>query len=300
VGRAVFRVIPDTTTRLLELQRGGVDLLVGSIPPETLPRLAALPDVVVVEAEGNAVSYVGFNLEDPALRDIRVRRAVAHAIDRQAILEGLLAGRGVLATGLLPPGHWAYAEDVPRYPYAPDVARRLLDEWREGRPPATPLRLIYKTGTSDLSKAIGEALQEQLGRVGIKLMIQSYEWGTFYADIKNQNFQMYALGWIGVTDPDIYYHAFHSTSVPPKGANRNRYRNAELDHLVELGRTTLDRTRRRAIYRQVQQIVARDLPYITLWHGRMVAAHRAHVRGFTLYPGGDFLPLKQVGLGPPQ
>lgn len=300
VERLLLRVIPDSTTRLLEIQRGGVDMLVGGIPPEAFPRLAAIPGVVVLEVEGNAVSYLGFNLEDPALMDVRVRRAIAHAIDRQAIMEGLLAGRGVLATGLLPPGHWAYAADVARYPHDPDAARRLLEEWRRSSGAARLPSLVYKTGTQEVSRVLGEALQEQLGRVGITLQIQSFEWGKFYADIKNQNFQIYALGWIGVTEPDLYYYAFHSTSVPPKGANRNRYRNPLLDELLDRGRTTLDRQARRAIYRRVQQIVAEDLPYVVLWHGRMVAAHRRHVQGFTLYPGGDFTPLKDVWLGAPR
>lgn len=298
LARLVCRIIPDSTTRLLELQRGGVDLLAGGIPPEAFPRLSALPNVVVLEAESNSLSYIGFNLEDPVLKDVRVRRAIAHAVDRQAILDGLLLGRGALATGLLPPGHWAYAPDVARYPYDPEAARRLLAQalgpGRAGR----PVSLVYKTATVELSKAIAEVVQEQLARINIRLDIRSYEWGTFYADIKNQNFQLYALSWIGIADPDIYYLAFHSASLPPAGANRNRYRNPEVDRLLELGRSTLDRAARRAIYRRVQQIVAEDLPYLPLWHGRILAAHRPHVRGFRLYPAGDFTPLKDVTLGP--
>lgn len=298
VARLVLRVIPDGTTRLLEMQRGGVDLLVGGITPEALPRLAALPAVAVLEAESNSVSYLGFNLEDPVLRDVRVRRAIAHAVDRQIILDGLLMGRGVLATGLLPPGHWAYAGDVPRYPYDPERARRLLAEALGPEGAARPLPLTYKTAALEQSKALGEVLQEQLARVNIRLDIRSYEWGTLYADIKNGTFQLYALGWIGITDPDIYYHAFHTASLPPKGANRNRYRNPALDRLLDLGRATLDRDGRRAIYRDVQRIVAEDLPYVPLWHSRIFAAHRRHVAGFRLYPAGDFTPLARVTLGP--
>lgn len=299
VARLVLRVIPESTTRLLELQRGGVDIVVGGIPAEAFPRLSTLRDVTVLEAESNSVSYIGFNLEDPVLGRLPVRQAIAHAVDRQALLDGLLLSRGVLATGLLPPAHWAYAPDVTRYPYDPDRARRLLDGALGPHRASRPLPLVYKTAAVELSKALAEAVQEQLARVGIRIIIRSYEWGTYYADIKNQNFQLYALGWIGVTDPDIYYYAFHSASVPPKGANRNRYRNPELDRLLERGRATLDREGRRAIYRRVQQIVAEDLPYITLWHGRILAAHRPHVRGFVLYPAGDFIPLKDVRLARP-
>ena len=298
--RLICRVIPDATTRLLELQRGGVDLLVGAIPPEAFPRLSALPNVTVLEADSNSVSYLGFNLEDPALKDVRVRRAIAHAVDRRAIVDGLLGGRAVLATGLLPPGHWAYAPDVPRYGYDPAEARRLLAEAAGPERGGRPLRLTYKIPTVELSRTIGEAIQEQLAALDVRLDLRSYEWGTFYADIKNQNFQLYALSWIGIIDPDIYYYAFHAASLPPRGANRNRYRNPEVDRLLDLGRTTLDREARRAVYRRVQQIVAEDLPVIPLWHGRILAAHRPHVHGFRLSPAGDFTPLKDVTLGPPR
>ena len=300
LARLVCRVIPDATTRLLELQRGGVDLLVGGIPPEAFPRLSALPNVTVLEADSNSVSYLGFNLEDPALKDVRVRRAIAHAVDRRAIVDGLLGGRAVLATGLLPPGHWAYTPDVARYGYDPAEARRLLAEAAGPERGGRPLRLTYKIPTMELSRSIGEALQEQLAALDVRLDLRSYEWGTFYADIKNQNFQLYALSWIGIIDPDIYYYAFHTASLPPRGANRNRYRNPEADRLLDLGRTTLDREARRAVYRRVQQIVAEDLPVIPLWHGRILAAHRPHVRGFRLSPAGDFTPLKDVTLVPPR
>jgi peptide/nickel transport system substrate-binding protein len=298
--RLVCRVIPDATTRLLELQRGGVDLLVGAIPPEAFPRLSALPNVTVLEADSNSVSYLGFNLEDPALKEVRVRRAIAHAVDRRAIVDGLLGGRAVLATGLLPPDHWAYAPDVARYGYDPAEARRLLAGATGPERGGRPLRLSYKAPTVDLSRAIGEAFQEQLAALDVRLDLRSYEWGTFYADIKNQNFQLYALSWIGIIDPDIYYYAFHTASLPPRGANRNRYRNPEVDRLLDLGRATRDREARRAIYRRVQQIVAEDLPVVPLWHGRIQAAHRPHVRGFRLYPAGDFISLKDVTLGPPR
>lgn len=300
LDRMVLRIIPDATVRLLELQKGTVDLLIGGIPPETLERLARLPHVRVLQSESNSTSYLGFNLRDPILRHLPVRQGIAHAIDRQAILDSLLAGKGTLATGLLPPFLPDHEPDVRRYAFDPARARRLLDEAGFPVPAGQPYRftLTYKTANLELSKAIGEAIQEQLAAVGIEIRIRVFEWGTFYGDIKSGNFQLYSLGWIGIADPDIYRHALHSGNVPPRGANRNHYMNPSLDRLLDEGRETLDPRARRAIYSRVQRIVAEDLPSVSLWHAKILAAMRDTIQGFALYPAGDYTPLKDVWLSP--
>ena len=148
------------------------------------------------------------------------------------------------ANGLLAPLNWAYDETVPRWPYDPVRAKRLLDEAGfsdpDGNGPLPRFRLSFKTTNIDLRRRIAEALKEQLQEVGIELEIRSYEWGTFFSDIKKGNFHLYSLAWVGIMDPDIFYQIFHSQSVPPAGDNRGRYHNAELDRLLEQGRATTD------------------------------------------------------------
>ena len=129
----------------------------------------------------------------------------------------------------------------------PRSAKRLLDEAGYGDPdgngPQPRFRLSFKTTNIDLRRRIAEALKEQLQSVGIELEIRSYEWGTFFSDIKQGNFHLYSLAWVGILDPDIQYQIFHSVSVPPNGDNRGRYSNSEVDRLLERGRMTLDRSR---------------------------------------------------------
>jgi peptide/nickel transport system substrate-binding protein len=134
--------------------------------------------------------------------------------------------------------------------------------------------------------------------VGIQVSVRSYEWGTFYGDIKAGNFQLYTLSWVGVTDPDIYYYVFHSKSVPPDGANRGRYMNPELDALLERGRAEGDRAARKAIYADVQRIVARDLPYVSLWHPESVLVRDRRLTGFVLSPTGAYTTLAKARLEP--
>jgi peptide/nickel transport system substrate-binding protein len=298
--RIVFKILPEDTVRMLALKKGDVQFVLNGLPPDALEALKGEADLAIERGPGTTYSYLGFNLRDPVLKVRAVREAIARAIDRDAIIAGVYRGQARPATGLLPPGHWAYNGDVPQYPYDPDAARKLLDEAGFPDPEGTDPRfsLSYKTSQNQLTRRIGEVLQEQLAQVGIQVSVRSYEWGTFYADIKAGNFQLYTLSWVGVTDPDIYYYVFHSKSVPPDGANRGRYQNPELDALLERGRAEGDRAARKAIYGEVQRIVARDLPYVSLWHPESVLVRDRRLTGFVLSPTGDYATLAKARLGP--
>ena len=296
----VYKIIPEDTTRLLALQKGDLDLVQNAVAPDMLARLKQEPRLRVLTRPGTTYAYLGFNLRDKILGRRLVRQAIALSIDRSAIIEHILGGLAAPARSLLPPGNWAYCSELPDYEYDPPRARRLLDEAGfpdpDGQGPAPRFSLRYKTSQNELSRRIAEVLQEQLKAVGIGLQIKSYEWGSFFADISKGNFQLYSLKWVGVSDPDIYYYIFHSKNVPPRGANRGHYLNPELDRLLEQGREVLEENARAGIYRKVQQILARDLPYVSLWHTMNVVVINRRVRGFVLYPAGDFTSLKQVYL----
>jgi peptide/nickel transport system substrate-binding protein len=224
-----------------------------------------------------------------------VRRAVAHAIDRQAMIRHLLKGLGRPAESLLPEDHWAFEAKLPRYPYDPAVAERLLDAaGLPRRADGWRFSLLYKATQMDMSRRKAELIQDQLARVGIRVEVRSYEWATFFADIQRGSFQLYSLDWVGVAEPDIYRHLFSSRAVPPGGANRGHYRSEEVDRLLEAGRATLDQARRAEIYRQVQRILAADLPYLSMWHYTNIVVAARNLTGFTPYPDGSWYSLKDL------
>jgi peptide/nickel transport system substrate-binding protein len=254
-------------------------------PPELLAYLAGRPGVQLSRAPGSSYHYLGFNLADPVTGDLRVRQAVAHAIDREAIVSHLLAGAARLAGSVLPPGHYAAAR-LPDHPHDPALARRLLAQAGHKHP-----RLTYKTSTDPVRLRIATAIQAQLAAVGIRVRVQSNEWGSFFGDIRAGRFQLYSLAWVGITQPDVLRQLFHSASLPPAGANRGRFVSPPVDALLDAaaqahGAGQVD------LYRQAQLAIHAQLPYVPLWYEDNVAVARAGLRGYALRPDGAWDALE--------
>ena len=298
IAGLVVKVVPDAMVRVLEFKKGTIDFLQNDIEPDMLPWLKKNTNAAIEANLGTTFQYIGINLTHPILKHRKVRQAIASAIDREAIIRHLLKDLGTAASGVLSPLNWAYENTVDQWPYDPEKAKRLLDEagFRDpdGEGPLPRFRLSFKTTNIDLRKRIAEALKDQLQRIGIELEIRTYEWGTFYSDIKKGDFHLYSLAWVGVLDPDIYYQIFHSTSIPPDGDNRGRYSNTAVDDLLEKGRRATDVNDRKRIYSQIQKVLAADLPYIPLWWWKNVVVKKPSLQGFVPYPDGDLTALKSV------
>ncbi len=292
-GQAVeFVRVADATVRVLKLLRGEVDLLQNDLSPELIRYLRRQDGIRVHTGRGTNFSYLGFNLDDPALGDLRVRRAIALAIDRTAIVHYLMDDAARPASALLPPDHWAGNPDLPLIPYDPARARRLLDE--AGYGPGHPLRLSYKTSTDPFRVRLATVLQSQLHAVGVEVDLRSYDWGTFYGDIKAGNFQMYSLAWVGIKTPDIFRYVFHSASLPPQGANRGRFRDAQTDALIEQAEAAPSLQAQAELYRRLQARLLEQLPYVPLWYEDHVFAAREGVTGYALRLDGNYDGLIHV------
>jgi len=299
IERVRFNVVPDTTTRALELRKGSADIAINSLTPDTIGILQHESNLRVLRHSGTSLAYLAFNLRDPILKDVRVRQALAYAIDRGPMLHYLFRDFGRLADSVLPPEHWAYNADVIHYPSDPAKANALLDSAGYHRhKDGIRFHLMMKTSTEETTRLIAAVLQQQLSSVGIALDIRSFEFATFYTDVVKGSFQLYSLRWVGYSnqDPDVFEYAFHSASFSPKRANRGHYSNPDVDHLIEEGRRTVDQQRRRQIYGEVQSILARDLPYINLWYMDNVVVHSARVQNLQLGPSADYNFLTTVAL----
>jgi peptide/nickel transport system substrate-binding protein len=290
IARIRFAVVPDAITRALELEKGSADVCINCLTADMVSALAKRPNLQVESGPGTNLNYISFNTQDSLLRDIRVRQAIAYAMNRPLIISSLWRGRAQLAESLLPPEHWAWTGDVQQYPYDPAKANALLDAggWKRGND-GVRFRLTMKTSTDETSRLLAMILQQQLRDIGIALEVRSFEFATFYADISKGAFQMYTLRWLGGNeDPDIFGYAYDSHRFPPRGANRGRYINAALDELIKDGATSSDQALRRADYVKVQQILATELPSINLWYLDAVLVHTRRLQNVHISSSGNF------------
>ncbi len=291
-----IKIIPDATTRALEMKKGSIDLILGTggVPPDYLQVLASDPDLRVVTRPGNNYYYVGINLMDPLLADRRVRRAIGIAVDRSSIIRSLFHGAAVPATGILAPHHWSYEPNVLRLSYDPNSASRLLDQagYRDpdGSGPATRFDLTLKLSTIEFRRTVATAVQSDLEAVGIGVKIRSYEWATFFSDINRGNFQLCMLMWVGESDPDILRNVFSSTG----SRNRGKYSDPQVDEWVQKAKTAPTEDLQRQYYSLVQKRVAEDCPYISLWYESTFAVMRKELQGMRLTPDSDWRVLQNA------
>jgi peptide/nickel transport system substrate-binding protein len=300
IPKIEFLVVPDPTTRALELRKGSADAAMNALTADTVVTLQKDPKLVVQKAPGTIYAYIGLNLRDPILKDVRVRQALAYAIDREPLIHYLWRDMARPANSILPPQSWAYDGNVQQYPHDPAKARRLLDD-AGYKPGANGVRfhLTMKTSTEESTRLLAAVLQQQLRDVGIALDIRSFEFATFYADVVKGSYQVYSLRWIGGNeDPDIFENVFDSASFAPKRANRSFYSNPRVDELILEGRSTVDKEKRKKAYFEIQEIVARDLPYINLWYLDNVLVHSKRLRDVQMSPSGNYDFLATAELTP--
>lgn len=294
-----FRIIPDDTTRALELERGSVDLALNSVPGDMLLRLQSRPHLRLESAPGIRYQYLAFNLEHPPLSNVKVRQAIAYALDRDSIIRHLYRNFARKASSILPPAHWAYEPNTRTYEYDAARARTLLDEagFPERRQGAAGSRFSIAYTSSPAAENIQQAeiIQSNLRDVGIDVKIRTFELATVLADVRRGTFDVYSLRWVGANlFTDIFSFVFHSRSIPPLGANRGRYRSPTVDQLLDQANQTADLTARKEIFSSVQRIVAEDLPYVSLWYPDNVVVYNRRLGNIRLIPAGDYLFLKDI------
>ncbi len=271
--------VKDPTVRVLKLLHGEVDLLQGELPSEIVKYLQTQSAIKLKTSVGANFSYLGLNMQDPVLQKLKVRQAIAHAIDRNAIITKVMVANTRVASAILPPAHYTNDRNLPPYDYNPALAKRLLIEAGV----SLPLKLIYKSSTDAQRVRFATIMQAQMQPAGIALEIRSLDWGTFFEDVKQGNFQLYGLTWVGIKTPDIYSKAFGTNSIPPNGFNRGKYADVTLDQLLE-----------KEDWVQATKRIHQQLPYIPLWYEGQFAAMRKDIVNYYAKPDGNWDDLATV------
>lgn len=281
------RVIEDATALQAELRSGGVTLapLPTSLTPDALESLKQDPKLQVLQFTGANVVYLGFNVQNPPLDNVRLRQAIAYAIDRETIIHDLLLGQAKIAHSIIPEESWAYWPGQ-KYAYDPAKAKQLLDEagFRDPDGDGPQMRLQkainFKISSSGAAtRQYVDVIRDSLQKVGIPVQVETMETNTLIDRQKLGEFQMSTLRWVGGNQDPIYLKdVYHSSEIPTQdraGRNRGRYKNPELDIILEEAVNTFDREKALGLYRQAQEIISRDLPMLPLWYpANMVVAAR--------------------------
>ena len=278
-----FIRVPDPTVRTLKLLAGEIHLLQNDLPPELVTYLSSHKDVTVRHYQGSKFAYLGFNQLDPIVGQLSVRKAIAHAINREDIIQFVFGGRARPAQGVFPPNHWAGLSNTSGYDYDPELAKHLLK--KAGFSASHPPKITYKTSTDPFRLRLATIIQAQLQQVGIDVSIHSHDWGTFYGDIKAGRFQMYSLAWVGLNTPDFFRYAFHSSSLPPHGANRGHFSSVKADDLIHQGERASEVSIQQRVYHSLQEHLLATLPYVPLWYEDHLVASSQKIIGYQ--PGSD-------------
>jgi peptide/nickel transport system substrate-binding protein len=272
-------VIRDDNTRALRMLAGQGDLAISSIPPLLLPMFEDDPRFETRSVPGISTMYLGFQTTSPKLDDVRVRRAIGHAIDRELLVRAKYDGFARVTDSWIPHGHWADVDGLPPRTFDPERARALLDAAGLADPPGPEprMRLVLRTTSERFRQSVARAIAAMLGDVGIEVDVRPSEAATLISDLNRGRFEITLLQVPEVIEPHVLSWFFDSSRIPgpqSEGANRWRYRNEELDQLFEVGRTQVDRQRRRKAYERVQIILARDIPVLPLWQPDTIAVVR--------------------------
>lgn len=294
----IYRIVPDSGTRLAQLLSGEIDTT--GLEPTQLSSVEGNPDINVYSFQDDGYDYIGLNLANPAnpqpgkdedgnlieqephpiLSDLNVRKAIAHALDYQTIIDSVYLGRGYqIASNVLPAVEWAHDPSIAPYAYDQALAQQLLEEagWVDSNgdgvreKDGAELKLVLVTNAGNkVREDLGALVQDQLGQIGFNIDFQAIDFGTLVEQLLGQTYDMVIIGWTGVgSDPndDVFWRTDFDT--PGSGFNFVSYQNPRIDELLQAGVTVpgCDPAVRAPYYQEIQQIIHDDVPYVFISGG---------------------------------
>ena len=280
INGIVYGIIPEDMTAAAEFESGNLDVM--SIPAAEFRRYTNSEKwkSLVSGASGINIYYLGFNCDRPPFNNPLLRKAVSHAIDRGKILRTIYEARGVPASGPVPPAlkSWAVPD---MYPYNPEKAKSLLKD--AGYPAGIKIK-IYLTADQEVLDIL-EVIQGYLMNAGIEAELRQLEWSAYKAAINSGETDAFWLSWwADYPDPENFlFPLFHSSNFGPAG-NRARFKNKEVDALIEKGQGSIDKKRRDEYYEKAEKLIANSAPWVFFWHKKEYTVRQPRVKNYKIYP----------------
>jgi len=294
------RVISEMNSLQSNLLSGVVDIapMPTSLSPDAIKGLEQNPNLQVKAFQGSNLVLLTLNTSSAPLDNVKVRQAIAYAVNRESLIKNLLLNFGKLAHSIIPEESWAYSPGQ-TYSYNPAKAKQLLDEAGFPDPDGDGPRMrfdkpvVFKlSGTSVSGRQYAGVIQNDLKAVGMPVEIQTPEQNTLFDELRRGNFQIAYSQWVGGNQDPIFYKDLFATSEIPTqtrpSRNRSRYSNPELDKLLDEAVNTFDRQRGRELFVKIQDIVSRDVPVLPLWYQSNVVIAKKNVQNIQVNASGDW------------
>ena len=279
-----FKVIPENGSRVGELETGGIDVATG-IDTASVPRIEGGADMEIIEKDSVRTTYLGLNYKKELFQDENIKKAIAYAIDREDIVNGIFDGMGVPSKGPLAPPVWGYSEELVGAEYDIEKAKEYLSQ--SSQPDGFKTTLWVNEDEQIINTAV--YIQEQLKQINIDVSIEQMEWGAYLDNLVQGNHDMFILGWTTVTQDADYglYALFHSKNHGSAG-NRIFYTNSKVDELLDAGRSETDEAKRADIYKEAEQLIVDDGQSVFLMHNTFfVGVNTKKATGFKLDSAGS-------------
>ncbi len=303
------RVISDSNALQAELQSGRVDIapLPTSLSPDAIKGLSANSNLTVHQFAGSNLNLLTFNTTEPPLDNVKVRQAIAYAINRESMIRDLVLGQGKIAHSILPEESWAYTPGQ-TYHYDPAMAKKLLDDagFRDPDGDGPQMRfskpIIFRiSGSSGAARQYSGVIYNYLREVGIPVSIETSELNTLFEFLRRGQFQMTYGQWVGGNQDPIFYRDLFATSEIPSetraARNRSRYSNPELDKILEEATNTYDHAKAAPLYARAQEIVSRDVVVLPLWYQANMVIAKKSVGNIHINASGDWGFVKDLTVG---
>ena len=290
ISQISFNIIRDSLTRTQKMLSKEMDIAPSVVPLDKISRFKKQnTNFHVFSTTGFSTTYLLINLKNNFLKDKQLRKALSLAINKEEIIKYKLYGYASPALSFINPNSYFFNNSLQVPKFKPEKA---IDIIKSLNLQGTEFKLSSSNNSSTVSKA--RVLANQISKAGLKMSLQTNEWGAFYKDIGRGAFDLALMKWVGVVDPDIYRIAFHSENQAPQGRNRSFYKNKKLDELLEKGFKERNKTKRKQIYDKVQSLIAEDFIVIPLWHDQEVSVVQANIENYQMRANGDFLSLPFV------
>ena len=297
IAKVVVKTVTDANALQAELQSGRIDVVPNptNFSADTFNSLGQNPNLQVVPSNGSNVRYIGFNVSNEIVKNVKLRQAIAYAIDREKIIKDLLSGQAKVAHSIIPEDSWAYSAGT-KYAFDPAKAKQLV---QESGYKGEEINFKISAGNTAVNN-YAQVIQESLKGVGITAKIETLENNTLLEQLKQGQFQMTTSQWVGGNQDPIFLRDLFATNESPDkksgGRNRSRYSNPEFDKLIQEAVDTVDKTKAKELYIKAQAIVSNELPLLPLWYPANMVVANKRIGNIKINPSGDWTFVKDLTL----